>query len=101
MDQAHSTTYHLQPNGLVERQNRTLLSMLRLYCSMYMTDWDKYLPHVMGAYNSTQQSTTGIGPNKMLTGYEKSLPLTFFYSEYEGKKTLPQVYVGDGTKRLV
>ena len=29
----------------------------------------------------------------MLIGQEKSLPLTFFYPEYEGKKTSPQVYV--------
>ena len=51
--QAHSTTYHPQTNGLVERQNRTLVSMLRVYCSRYMTVWDRYLPQVMGAYNST------------------------------------------------
>ena len=38
--QAHSTTYHPQTNGLVERQNRKLVSMLRLYCSRYMTNWD-------------------------------------------------------------
>ena len=29
----------------------------------------------------------------MLTGHEKSLPLTFFYPEYEGKETFPQVYI--------
>ena len=28
--QAHSTTYHPQTNGLAERQNRTLVSMLRV-----------------------------------------------------------------------
>ena len=47
--QAHSTTYHPQTKGLVERQNRTLVNMLRVYCSRYMTDWDKYLPQVVGA----------------------------------------------------
>ena len=60
--QAHSTTYHPQTNRLVERQNRTLVNMLKVYCSRYMTDWDKYLPQVVGAYNSTQNSTTGISP---------------------------------------
>ena len=35
----------------------------------------------------------------MLTGHEKSLPSTFFYSEYEGKKTSPQVYVRDVIRR--
>ena len=75
--QVHSTTYHPQTNGLVERQNRTLVSMLRVYWSRYMTDWDRYLPQVMGAYNSTQHSTTGVSPHMMLAGHEKSLPLTF------------------------
>ena len=64
-----------------------------------MTDWDRYLPQVMGAYNSTQHSTTGLSPHMMLTGHEKSLPLTFFYPEYEGKKTSPQVYVRDVIRR--
>ena len=70
--QAHSTTYHPQTNGLVERHNRTLVSMLRVYCSRYMTDWDRYLPQVTRAYNSTQHSTTGVSPHMMLTGHEKS-----------------------------
>ena len=93
--QAHSTTYHPQTNGFVDRQNRTLFSMLRVFCSRYMTDWDRYLPQVMEAYNSTQHSTSGVSPHMVLTGHEKSLPLTFFYPEYEGKKTSPQVYVRD------
>ena len=91
--QAHSTTYHPQTNGLVERLSRTLVSMLSAYCSRYRTDWDIYLPKVMGAYNSTQQSTTGVSPHMIVTGHEKSLPLTFFYPKYEGKKTSPQAYV--------
>ena len=35
----------------------------------------------------------------MLTGHKRSLPLTFFYPEYEGKKTSPQVYVRDVIRR--
>ena len=38
--QAHSTKYHPQTNGLVERQNWILVSILREYCSRFMTDWD-------------------------------------------------------------
>ena len=97
--QAHSTTDHPQTKGLVERQNRTLVNMLRVYCSRYMTDRDKYLPQVVGAYNSTQHSTTGIIPFMMLTGRERAMPLTFFYPEYEGKKTSPQAYVKEAVKR--
>ena len=71
--QVHSTTYHPQTNGLVERQYRTLLSILSVYCSRYMTHWDRYLPQVMGAYKSTQRSTTGVSPHMLLTGHKKSL----------------------------
>ena len=97
--QAHSTTYHQQTNGLVEEQNRTLVNMLRVYCSRSMTDWDKYLPHVVGAFNSTQHSTTGINPFMMLTGSERAMPLTFFYPEYEGKRTSPPAYVKEAIRR--
>ncbi|XP_063713085.1 uncharacterized protein K02A2.6-like [Symsagittifera roscoffensis] len=97
--QAHSATYHPQMNCLLERQNRTLVSMLKVYCFRYMTDWDRYLPQAMGAYNRTQHSATGITPHLMLTGHEKYLPLTFFYPEHEGKKTSPQVYVRDVIRR--
>ena len=99
MAQAHSTIYHPQTNDLVERQNRTLVSMLRVYCSRYMDDWDRHLPQVMGAYNSTEHSSTGISPHMMLTGHEKALPLTFFYPEYGGRRTAPQTYVRDVIKR--
>ena len=52
---AGSTTYHMQTNGSVERQNRTSLTMLRVYCSLCMTDWNRCLPEVIGliTVNST------------------------------------------------
>ena len=62
-----------------------------------MTDWDKYLPQVVKAYNSTQYSTTGISPFMMLTGRERAMPLTFFYPE--GKKTSPQTYMKEAIRR--
>ena len=54
---------------------------------------------MMGAYNSTEHFTTGISPHMMLTGHEKALPLTFFYPEYEGKRTAPQTYVREVIRR--
>ena len=50
-------------------------------------------------HQHTQHYTTGVSPHMMLTGHEKSLPLTVFYPEYEGKKTSPQVYVRDVIRR--
>ena len=73
--------------------------MLRAYCSRYMTDWDKYLPQVVGAFHSIQHSTTGISPFMMLTGRERAMPLTFFYPENGAKKSSPQAYVKEAIRR--
>ena len=73
--QAHSSTYHPQTIGLVKRQTCTLIYTLRVYWSRYMDDWDRHLPQVMGACDSTEHSITGISPHMMLAGHEKALPL--------------------------
>ena len=53
----------------------------------------------MGAYNSTQHSTTGISLFMMLTGRERAAPLTFFYPENEVQRSSPQAYVKEAIKR--
>ena len=35
----------------------------------------------------------------MLTGKERAMPLTFFYPEYEGKRTSPQAYMKEAIRR--
>ena len=57
-----STAGHPRTHGLVERQNRTLLILLRVFCSRRMRDWDQHLDEVLGAYNSTRHATTGLTP---------------------------------------
>ena len=64
-----------------------------------MDDSERQLPQLMGAYNSTEHSTTRISPHMMLTGHKKALPLTFFYPEYEGTRTAPQTNVRDVIRR--
>ena len=54
-----STPAHPRGNGLVERQNRTLLTLLRVYTSRRMLDGDEHIDGVLGAYNSTRHATTG------------------------------------------
>ena len=77
-----STAGHPKTQGLVERQNRTLPTLLRVFCSRRMRDWDQYLDEVMGAYNSTRHATTGFSPYMLTRGMEKAIPLTFLYPEF-------------------
>ena len=41
-----STAGYPRTQGLVERQNRTLLTLLRVFCSRRMRDWDQHLDEV-------------------------------------------------------
>ena len=46
-----------------------------------MQDWDEHIDGVLGAYNSTRHATTGFSPYMLQHGAEKSIPLSFIYSE--------------------
>ncbi len=91
--QVFSNTYKPRCNGLVERQNRTLAHMFRVFCSRHMDDWDKFLPQVVGAYNSTRHATTGVSPYMLLTGHERPMPLIYFIPQFEAEKSSPFQYV--------
>ena len=80
-----STAGHPRTQGLVERLNRTLLTLLRVFCSRRMRDWDQCLDEVMGAYDSTRHATTGFSPYMLTRGVEKAIPLTFLYPEFAAK----------------
>ncbi len=87
--QVFSNTYKPRCNGLVERQNRTLAHMLRVFCSRHMDDWDKFLHQMVGAYNSTRHATTGVLPYMLLTGHERRMPLIYFFPQFEAEKSSP------------
>ena len=87
-----STAGHPRTQGLVERHNRTLLTLLRVFCSRRMRDWDQHLDEVLGAYNSTRHATTGISPYMLTRGTEKAIPLTYLYPEF-ATNSLHDAYV--------
>ena len=74
-----STTAHPRGNLLVEQQNRTMLTLLPVYTSRRMQDWDEHIDGVLGAYNSTRHATTGFSPYMLRHGAENSIPLSFIY----------------------
>ena len=80
-----STPAHPRCNGLVERQNRTLLTLLRVYTSRRMSDWDEHIDGVLCAYNSTRHATTGFSPYNQ-HGAEKSIPFSFIYPEFAARE---------------
>ena len=70
-----TTPYHPQRDGLVERFNQTLKSMLRKFATQKEKDWDKLIPYVLFAYCEVPQRSTGFSPFKLLYSREVRGPL--------------------------
>ncbi|KRX21064.1 Gag-Pol polyprotein [Trichinella nelsoni] len=72
---ARTTAYHPQPDGLVERINRTLIDMLAKVSIDQPEDWDVHLDRVLLAYRSSVHHTTDDTPCRILFGRELRLPV--------------------------
>ena len=70
-----TTPYHPQTDGLVERFNGTIKSMLRKFVSRNQKDWDEYLPYLLFAYREVPQESTGFSPFELLYGRRVRGPL--------------------------
>lgn len=75
INKSRTSPYRPQSDGLIERFNRTLLSMLSLFVDENQMNWDRLLPYVMMAYRSSVQASTGFTPYKVLFGQEMVLPV--------------------------
>ena len=75
VEKTHTTPWRPQSDGMVERLNRTLGSMLKQYVSPQQDDWDEFLPLVALAYNSSRHSSTSYSPNYLMFGRDFRVPL--------------------------
>ena len=71
----HTTSYHPQTDGLVERFNGTLAESLSMYVSTNQMDWDEHLPLILFAYRVSPSATTHESPFYLLYGRALRLPL--------------------------
>ena len=84
-----TTPYHPKSDGMVERFNRTLLSMMSAFVQENQRDWDVCLPYVLMAYRSTVHETTGFSPNMLMLGRESTTPLDLMYEMPPEIKSIP------------
>ena len=95
IDKTRTTAYHPQSDGLVERFNLTLESMLSKYVAGDQRDWDTHLPMLMLAYRSSIHESTGQTPVAMMFGREVTLPIDLllgsFLDQNQGTTDIPYI----------
>ena len=64
---SRTTPYHPMGDGLVERMNRSLLTLLRTYVEGENL-WEEHLQLLLFIYRTTRHSSTGLSPYEILFG---------------------------------
>ena len=83
-----TTPYHPQSDGLVERFNRILLSMLSTAVADHTWNWEDHLRPLCYAYNSSVQASTGYTPFFLMFGRQARLPVDLAF-QLPNKQPVP------------
>ena len=78
-----TSPYHPQTDGLVERFNQTLKSMVSKAVTTERKDWDKLIPYLLFAYCEVPQSSTGFSPFELVYGCAVRGPLDILRESWE------------------
>ena len=88
-----TTPYHTQTDGMVERLNGTVKTMLKRSKSAFKGQWDIALPFVMGECRSCPNRTMGFSPAELLYGQQLRTPLQVMKDSWTGKQHTTQPVV--------
>lgn len=63
--QNHSSDYHPQSQGALERFHQSFKSLLRAYCMKLKYDWEEGLPWLLLATLEVVHDSLGFSPNEL------------------------------------
>ena len=100
-----STPYHPICNGLVEKWNGTLKSMIKRLCQDQPKQWHRLINPVLFAYREVPQESTGFSPFQLLYGRSVRGPGTILKELWTKEVNIPEVkssyeYVTELRERL-
>ena len=105
IQQLITTPYHPICNGLVERFNGTLKSMLKKMCAEKPKDWDRYIAPLLFAYREVRQESLDFSPFELLYGRTVRGPMAILRELWSQEELEPEVkttyqYVVDLQNRI-
>ena len=77
----NASGYHPQTDGLVEKFNSTLISLIAKCCVSKCHNWDEHLPSLLFAYRSNVQDSTRESPFFLLYGRDPHIPTSTVLSQ--------------------
>jgi hypothetical protein len=100
IERRFTTAYHPQTDGLTERFNHTIASMISKYVSNDQNDWDEFIPFVLSAYRNSPQESTGEKPSYLMFGRDVRLPMDVSLDPQPSTKIDPLDYRAELITRL-
>ena len=67
------TPYYSKSDGMVEKYNTTLESLLSKFANDNQKDWDQHIPILRMSYHSAVHETTGCLPTKLMFARDMTL----------------------------
>ncbi|VDI11412.1 Hypothetical predicted protein [Mytilus galloprovincialis] len=98
-----TTPFRPKSDGMVEKSNSTIETMLSAFVSKHQRDWDEYIYLLMLAYRSSEHESLGTSPCSMLFGREVNLPIDLLLGRPETEKSplyLKTVYAYELSQKL-
>ncbi|KAK7484343.1 hypothetical protein BaRGS_00024468 [Batillaria attramentaria] len=86
-----TTPYHPMCNGLVEKFNGTLKSMLKKLCAEQPRSWNRYINALLFAYREVPQDSTGFSPFELLYGRTVRGPMHILKELWTKEVDAPEV----------
>jgi transposase InsO family protein len=97
----NTTAYHPQTNGLTERFNKSLTTMLTHFTNKKQTDWDVYIPYVLLAYRTAPHPLFKYSPFYVLYGRDIRYPFDTLVLALKDKYHLEPVDMADYMIKLI
>ena len=84
--------YHPQTDGLVERFNQTLKSMLKRVLAEESRSWDLMVPYVLFVYREVPQESMGFSPFELIYSRDVRGPLDVLEESWSsGEKEMDDI----------